>query len=75
MVNRLDILARHDHRPHKDCGYTVALAAIVLVKSHDEQAVIGHRPLYVSVQMLLQPGIALLDRAIVHVVVQIGYHE
>ncbi len=75
MVNRLRILAGHDHLSHKDSGYPVALAAIVLVEGHDEEAVVGHGPLHVSIQVLLQPAIALLDRAVVHIVVEVGYHE
>jgi hypothetical protein len=75
VVDQLGILAGHDHLPHEDCGYAVALAAIVLVKGHDEKAVVGQGPLHVSGQVLLQPAIALLDRAVVHVVVEIGYHE
>jgi hypothetical protein len=75
VVDRLRILAGRDHRPHEDGGYAVALAAIVLVEGHDEETVVGHGPLRVSVQVLLQPAIALLDRAVVHVVVKVGYHE
>jgi hypothetical protein len=75
VVDQLGILAGHDHLSHEDGGYAVALAAIVLVKGHDEKAVVGQGPLHVSGQVLLQPAIALLDRAVVHVVVEIGYHE
>ena len=75
MVDQLRILAGHDHLPHEDGGYAVALAAIVLVEGHDQETVVGHGPLHVSVQVLLQPAIALLDRAVVHVVVEAGYHE
>jgi hypothetical protein len=75
VVDRLRILAWHDHLPHEDGGYAVALPTIVLVEGHDEEAVVGHGPLRVSVQVLLQPAIALLDRAVVHVVVEVGYHE
>jgi len=75
VVDRLEILAGNDHLPYEDGSYAVALAAIVLVKGHDEKAVVGQGPLYVSVQVLLQPAIALLDGAIVHVVVEVRYHE
>ena len=75
MVDRLGILAGHDHWPHEDGGDSVALPAIVLVEGHDEEAVVGHGPLHVSVQVLLQPAIALLDRAVVHVVAEVWYHE
>jgi hypothetical protein len=75
VVDQLRILAGHDHLPHEDGGYAVALAAIVLVEGYNEEAVVGHGPLRVSVQVLLQPAIALLDRAVVHVVVEVGYHE
>ena len=75
MVDQLRILAGHDHLPHKDGGYTVPLAAIVLVESDNEKAVVGGGPLHVRVQVLLQPAIALLDSAIVHVVVEVRYHE
>ena len=75
MVNQLRILAGHDHLSHEDGGYAVALAAIILVEGHNQEAVVGHGPLRVSVQVLLQPAIALLDRAVVHVVVKVGYHE
>lgn len=75
MVDQLRVLAGHDHLPHEDGGYAVAVAVIVLVEGYDEEAVVGHGPLRVSVQVLLQPAIALLDRAVVHVVVEVGYHE
>ena len=64
MVDRLGILAGHDHLPHEDGGYAVALAAVVLVKGHNEEAVVGHSPLHVRAQVLLQPAIALLDRTV-----------
>jgi hypothetical protein len=75
VVDQLRVLAGHDHLPHEDGGYAVALAVIVLVEGYDEEAVVRHSPLHVSVQVLLQPAIALLDRAVVHVVVEVGYHE
>ena len=75
MVDQLRILAGRDHLPHEDGGYAVALAAIVLVEGYNEEAIVGHGPLRVSAQVLLQPAIALLDRAVVHVVVEVGYHE
>ncbi len=75
MVDRLRILAGHDHLPHEDGRYAVALAAVILVEGHDEKAIVGHGPLHVGVQVLLQPPVALLDRAVVHVVVEVGYHE
>lgn len=75
MVDQLRILAGHDHLPHEDSGYAVTLATIVLVERHNEEAVVGHGPLRVSGQVLLQPAIALLDRAVVHVIVEVRYHE
>ena len=75
MVDQLRIPAGHDHLPHEDGGYAVSLAAIVLVEGDNEKAVVGGGPLHVTVQMLLQPGIALLDRAVVHVVIEVRYHE
>ena len=75
MVDQLRILAGHDHLSHEDGGYAVALAAIVLVEGHDQEAVVGHGPLRVSAQVQLQPAIALLDAAVVHVVVEVRYHE
>lgn len=75
MVDQLGVLARHDHLPHEDSSYAVALAAIVLVEGHDKETIVGRGPLHVTVQVLLQPAIALLNRAIVHVVVEVRYHE
>ena len=75
MVDQLRILARDDHRPDKDGGYPVALAPIVLVECHDEETIVGHGPLHVSVQVQLEPAIALLNRAVVHIIVEVGYHE
>jgi len=75
MVDQLRILAGHDHLPHEDGRYAVPLAAIVLVEGDNEKAVVGGGPLDVTVQVLLQPAIALLDRAVVHVVVEVRYHE
>ena len=75
MIYRLRILTGDDHPPYEDGGYPIALAAIVLVEGHDQKAVVCQGPLYVSVQVLLQPAVALLDRAVVHVVVEVGYHE
>jgi hypothetical protein len=53
VVDQLGILTGHDHRSHEDGGYAVALAAVVLIESHDEEAVVRHSPLHVSVQVLL----------------------
>jgi hypothetical protein len=75
MIDQLRILAGHDHLPHEDGGYVVPLAAIVLVEGHDKETIVGRGPLHVTVQVLLQPAIALLDGAIVHVVVEVRYHE
>jgi len=75
MVDQLRILAGHDHLPHEDGGYAVPLATIVFVEADNEKAVVGRGPLDVTVQVLLQPAIALLDRAVVHVVVEVRYHE
>jgi hypothetical protein len=75
VVDRLGILAWDDHLPYEDGGYVVNLAPIVLVKGHDEEAVVGHGPLRVAVHMLLQPAITFLNRAIVHVVVEVGYYK
>jgi hypothetical protein len=75
VVDQLRILAGRDHLSHKDGGYLVAMAVIVLVEGYDQEAVVGHGPLRVSVQVLLQPAIPLLDRAVVHIVVEVGYYE
>jgi len=75
MVDQLRIPAGHDHLPHEDGGYAVPLAPIVFVEADNEKAVVGRGPLDVTVQVLLQPAIALLDRAVVHVVVEVRYHE
>jgi len=75
MVDQLRIPAGHDHLPHEDGGYAVPLATIVFVEADNEKAVVGRGPLDVTVQVLLQPAIALLDRAVVHVVVEVRYHE
>ena len=75
MVDQLRIPAGHDHLPHEDGGYAVPLATIVFVEADNEKAVVGRGPLDVTVQVLLQPAIALLDRAVVHVVGEVRYHE
>jgi len=75
MVDQLRILPRHNHLPHEDGGYAVPLATIVLVEGDNEKAVVGGGPLHVTAQVLLQPAIALLDRAVVHVVVEVRYYE
>ena len=75
MIDQLGIHAGHDHLPNEDGHYAVALAAIVLVEGHDQKAIVGQGPLYVSVKVLLQPAIGLLDRAVMHIVVEVGYHE
>ena len=75
MIDRLRILAGDDHLPYENGGYPIALAAVVLVEGHDQKAVVGQSPLYVRVQVLLQPAVGLLDRAVMHVVVEIRYYE
>jgi hypothetical protein len=75
VIDQLWILAGNDHLPYKDGGYAIAMAVIVFVEGHDQKAVVGKRPLYVTIQVLLQPAIGLLDRAVMHIVVNIGYHE
>ena len=71
----LRILAGHHHRPDEDSGHAITLAAVVLVERHDEKAVIRQCPLHVTIQVLMKPVVALLDRAVMHVVAEIRYHE
>lgn len=75
MVDQFRILTGHDHLAHENGGDAVALAAIVLVEGNDKKTVVGRSPLRVTVKVLLQPAIALLDRAVVHVIVEVRYHE
>jgi hypothetical protein len=75
VIDRFRILAGDDHLPYEDGGYAVALAAIVFVEGHDQKAVVGQGPLNVAVEVLLQPAIGLLDRAVMHIVVEVGYHK
>lgn len=75
MVDALLVLSRLDHRADENGGDAVVAGAVVLVPSHDEQAVVLHRPLRILLDVLLQPSIALRDAAVVHVVALVGHHE
>jgi hypothetical protein len=59
----------------KDGGDLVGLAVIVLVPGDHEQAVVGFGPGRVVAEVLAQPGVALLDGAVVHVVLNVGDDE
>lgn len=48
---------------------------VILIESEDEQAVVRLCPLCVAVEVLLKPGVTLLNAAIVHVVEEIWDHE
>ena len=74
---RLEINAGLDHRPGKNCRDLVGRGVVgVLVKGDNEQAVVRFGPLIISVEdVRLEPGIALRDRAVVHVVLLVRHDE
>ena len=50
----------------------IPFRSFILIEGYDQQTIIRPRPGGIRHQVLLQPAVALLDRAIVQVVVQIG---
>src|SRR5262249_42000358 len=69
------VLPRLDPLVIEDRGYLVVLAAVVLVPGDDQEAVVRLGPLGVGIDVVLQPGIALLDRTVVHVVLDVRDDE
>jgi len=57
----------------------ILLLIVVFIEGDDEQAVMVLRPLVVSIQVLLQPSVAIgnavVRRSIVHVILQIWDHD
>ncbi len=75
MIDGLAILTCFDHRADKNRRDLVILRRVILVPGYYQQAIVRFCPLDVAVYILLQPGIPLLDCSIVHVVLQIRYHN
>jgi hypothetical protein len=71
----LGVLAGNDPLAGQDGGDVVAVAAVVLIEGQDRQRVVRLRPLHVGIQVGLQPGVAGRDRAIVHVIAEVGGHQ
>ena len=71
MVDGLRKLTLPYHRPNKNRWDLVAAGVVVFIPRHDKQAVVGLGKLNIAVDVLLQPGIARRDRAVMHVVVEI----
>src|SRR5262249_40375734 len=74
MVDLLGIGTRLHGRSGEDGGDLVAGRAVVLVEGDDEQAVVGTRPPDIAVQVVPDPGIPALHRAVVHVVAHVPDH-
>jgi hypothetical protein len=53
----------------------IGLAVVILIESEDEQAVVRLCPLDIAIEVLLKPGVTLLNAAIVHIVEEIWDHE
>jgi len=75
VVDGLGELALLNHRPDEDRGNLITARIVVLVPGHDQKAVVSLGKLDVRIQVLLQPGIALRDGAVMHVVIQIRNDE
>ena len=75
MIDRQAVRTGRHHRPDEKGWNVIAGATIVLIPGHDQQAVVRPRPLDVAVEVNAQPGVALLDRATVHVVINIGHDD
>src|SRR5487761_331530 len=71
----LAVPAGLDVRAGEDRHDLVACTPVVLVPRDDQQAVVGRRPADVAADVRLQPGVALRDRAVVHVVEQVRVDE
>ena len=61
--------------PARIVGMRLLSVLVVLVEGEDEQAVVGLGPVDVRAEVRLQPGVALGDGAVVHVVVEVGDDE
>jgi len=72
VVNGFSKLSLLHHRSHKNGGNVVTVEIVVLIPGHDQQAVVGLGKLNVAINVLLQPGIALGNGAVMHVVIEIG---
>jgi hypothetical protein len=75
VIDALAELPGFNHRPKEDSGNLIALCAVILIPGDNQQAVMSFCKLDIWVDVGLQPGIALLDGAVMHVVVQIGHHD
>ena len=75
MVDGFAVLASFDHRADKKRGNLVVLRTIVLIPGHHQQTVIGFCPLDIGIDVLLQPGIPLLNSPIMHIILQVGYYN
>jgi len=71
VIDGLGKLALFHHWPDKDRRNLVAACVVIFVPGNDQQAVVGLGELNVATEVLLQPGVALRDRTVVHVIVEI----
>ena len=60
-----------DHGTNKNGGDLVILRAIILIPCHNQQAIVGLRPLDIGIDVQLEPAIGLLDGAIVHIIIDV----
>jgi hypothetical protein len=75
MIDHLGELAGLNRLAEEDGGNLVALRTVIFVPGDYQQTVVGFGELNIGIDVGLQPGVALLDGAVMHVVVQIGHHD
>ena len=75
MVGPLAERTDHHVLSDRQRGDVVVGIGVGLVERHEQEAVVGARPLRVAVDVLRQPAVALGDRAVVHVVAEVGDEE
>jgi len=75
VIDGFAILARLDHLAHQQGHNLVVAIAIVLIPGQDEEAVIRLGPLNIGIHVVLQPLIALLNGAAVHVMVEVRHND
>ena len=75
VINGLCKLPLLDHGPNEDSRNLVVAGVVIFVPGHNQKAVVGLGKLHKAIDVLLQPCIALRNRAVMHVVIEIRNHE
>lgn len=75
VIDGLRELPLLHHWTNEDGRNLVVAGVVVFIPGHDQQAVVGVGKLNITINVLLQPGIALRDGSVMHIVIEVRDDE